>query len=77
MFNNKRESPPPSAYPSDLRVLKLDIKPEKIEQELAEWIEAGWDLESTEAVQVDGHTLYILAFLRRRLEVVWRDGGSL
>lgn len=47
------------------KVLKLDFKPEKAEAELTRWVAAGWTLRSTEAVLLNGQTVFVLAFLER------------
>lgn len=56
----------PVTHSGPVKVLKLNLKLEKDEAELASWLSLGWKLSSTEAVSVNGTTLFILAFLERR-----------
>lgn len=64
MFGTKTAEPevrPPLA--GVVQVLKLDVKPEKAQELLSHWLEHGWELRSTEAVQLNGQTVFVLAFL--------------
>lgn len=49
----------------NVKVLKLDFKPSKVEEQLAVWVDQGWTLKSTEMVSVGGTTMFLLAFLDR------------
>ena len=59
----KTKEPVDTSVTSAVKVLKLDFKPEKAQEELEAWLSSGWELRSTEAVLLMGQTAFLLAFL--------------
>lgn len=57
-------APSPSSL-AHVEMLKLDVNPDKSQPELEEWLAAGWNLKSTDAILLGGQTVYILAILTR------------
>lgn len=68
MFGTKTQTTAQDVFDhrGPVRVLKLDFNPEKAEEALSAWLAGGWTLKSTEAVAINGQTVFILAFLERK-----------